>query len=218
MAETSSDRQTNTDKVSGAPDASPASQLRRAPRLRSLALVDAAGVLAGMSIWAAADMWHAQSGLAIAALVAVGDALFVGSLLAGVVHEWGHYAGAHLSGAQTELVRRRGFALVRFSYVFAENTPKQFRSMSFSGNVAHWLLVAGLFFALPLSTPGQIAVVAAAFAFAVSASVFELPVISAVDGGQGPEAALRARATKETFKRGRWISIASGLLLFIGLS
>lgn len=199
------------------PSDQPQTAPRRPPKLNSLLLVDAAAGLAGMSVWAAADLWYTATGLGIAALVAVGDALFVGFLLTAMFHEWGHYAGARLSGAQTTLLRRKGLRLARFTFDFAASTPQQFTSMSLGGNLAHWGLVVALFFALPMTTPGQVALLAAAFGFAVSASVFELPVIGAVRAGDAPQGALQSRAQRSPFRPFGWVTIGSGAVLFAAL-
>ena len=134
-----------------------------------------------------------------------------------MLHEWGHYAGARWSGASTELLRRKGLRLARFTFDFSTSTPAQFTWMSLGGNLAHWGLVVLLFFALPMATPGQVALLAAAFGFAISASVFELPVIGAVRAGQAPQGALQARAERAPFKPLGWVTIGSGAALFAAL-
>lgn len=207
------DQQVDTEST---PTVRPSS--RRKPKLSTLALTDVAGVLAALSVWAAADVWHQATQLPLATLVAIGDGIFVGYLMNALIHEWGHYLGARLSGAATTFLKLDGFSLFRFKFDFTTNTARQFNWMSIGGNIAHWAVVAGLVLALPLNTPGQIAIVAAAFGFAMSATVFELPVIRAVYGGADPELTLKARATDETFTRGRWISIVSGIALFTVLS
>ena len=214
MTEASADHSATAESAATAS----ATSEQRAPRLKSLAHVDTVAVLAGLSVWAAADMWHASTGLLIAAAVAVGSALYVGYLLTALIHEWGHYTGARWSGAQTQLVRRKGFRLFRFSFDFDANTTAQFRAMSYGGNLAHWGVVVLLYLSLPMTSPGQAALVAASFAFALGASVFELSVISAVQRGAQPEAALRERADVQTVQRGRWVTWGSGVLVFLALA
>lgn len=190
---------------------------RRPPKLSMLLLTDLAAVLAALTLWGAADIWYQLSGLPLAGLVLVGDAVFVGYLLNALLHEWGHYAGAVASGAQTTLLKLPGFSLFRFRFDFEQSSAGQFVWMSAGGNIAHWALVLLLFLALPLTTPGQVALLAAAFGFAVSATIFELPVLLRVRRGSDPEATLTARATRETFRRGRLFAAAGGALLFAAL-
>ena len=79
MAETAAETAqtaTRDAAVAQSSDVTDTSTPRRPPKLTSLILVDAAAALAGLSVWAAADMWYTATGLGIAAIVAVGDALF----------------------------------------------------------------------------------------------------------------------------------------------
>ncbi|MGI9324998.1 MAG: hypothetical protein ACR2PZ_07250 [Pseudomonadales bacterium] len=190
---------------------------RRVPKLSSLLLTDLAGALAALTLWGAADLWYQLTALPLAGVVVVGDALFVGYLLNALMHEWGHYLGAVASGAHTTLIKPSGFSLFRFKFRFEQSGPRQFVWMSVGGNLAHWAVVGLLYAALPLTTVGQLALLAAAFGFAVSATIFELPVLLRVRSGSDPEATLTARATRETFRRGRLFAAAGGALLFAAL-
>ena len=57
-------------------------------------------VLAALTIWAASDAWFQVTGLFAAELLSAADAIFVGYIVAAIFHEWGHYLGARISGAQ----------------------------------------------------------------------------------------------------------------------
>jgi hypothetical protein len=70
------------------------------------------------------------------------------------------------------------------------NTPSQFQAMSIGGNVGHFLVVLLFFLALPLETPGRVALVAGSVGSAVFASSIEFPVISKVRAGMPPAEAL----------------------------
>ena len=58
----------------------------------------------------------------------------VGYIVASVFHEWGHYLGARISGAQTTRTLPKNLTnLFRFSFDFGSNSATQFHSMSFGG-------------------------------------------------------------------------------------
>ena len=73
------------------------------PSHTGIVIKDLALVFAALSIWAAADTWYQVTGLWLANVLAIGDAVLVGLLLAGLAHEWGHYLGARFSNAETTL-------------------------------------------------------------------------------------------------------------------
>ena len=63
-----------------------------------LGLVHIALVAGALSLWAAADAWYAATGLGLATLLCLVDGVLVGGFVAGIAHEWGHFAGARLFG------------------------------------------------------------------------------------------------------------------------
>ena len=66
-------------------------------------LRDVAIVAAALSLFAAADGWHDRSGGFLSGTVALIDGLLVGLGVAALIHEWGHFAGARLSGGTAPL-------------------------------------------------------------------------------------------------------------------
>ena len=168
-------------------------------------------VLAALSLWAAADTWYAVTGLGIAAAVSVLNGIFVGAAITGLVHEWGHFAGARLSGGTAPLAPARGF-LPLFNFDFARSEPSHFQAMSVGGNVPTWGVALLLAIALPLDAPGRIALVSSAVAFSVFANVVELPVISRVASGMAPVESL-GKITPAVIRAGAIGGAAAGVLL-----
>ena len=140
-------------------------------------------ILAGaLSLFAAADAWYILTGTALASILSLVDGLLVGLALGALLHEWGHFAGARLTGGTAPLRPLKGF-LPLFDFDYANNTSSHFQGMSIGGNAAHWAVFFVLFFGLPLVTPGQVAIASGAFGFAIFASSIEFPVIRNVSQG-----------------------------------
>jgi len=177
-----------------------------------VALRDVAILLAALSLWAAADAWRLLSGAGMAWLLSVADGLLVGVLVGGLFHEWGHFAGARLSGGTAPLAATK-FPLPLFNFDFARSQPQHFQAMGIAGNLAHWSVVVLLALFLPLGTPGQIALLAGALGFAVFASAVEFPVISRCHNGAAPAESL-AGIRPADLKRNGVVGALAALLLF----
>jgi len=187
------------------------------PGLSGLLIRDVAAVLAGISLWAAADTWHQTSGLAIAQFVAVGDAILVGLLLAALFHEWGHYAGAKLSGASAPRVSRPGITLFRFNFLFAQNNHDQFHWMTYGAHIAHWSILLILVVALPLDSLSRISLVSSIFGFIVFATFIEYNIVKDTWAGADPETRLKRLGWKDFQQAGVAGSVA-GLFAIAALS
>jgi hypothetical protein len=145
-------------------------------------LRDVAIVSALLSLFAAAEAWATVSGLALASLLSSVDGLLVGAATAGLLHEWGHFAGARLAGGHAPLKPIAGFLPV-FDFDYENNDARAFDWMSIGGNLGDISVVLLFFFALPMTSPGHAALVAGAFGFAVFAAAIEFPVIQKARGG-----------------------------------
>ena len=178
-------------------------------------LRDVAIVAAALSLFAAADAWHILTGTVLSGMLSLVDGLLVGLALGALLHEWGHFTGARLSGATAPLRPFSGF-LPLFDFDYVNNSQSQFQSMSIGGNVAHWLVFFVLFFGLPLSSAGQIAIVSGAFGFGVFASSIEFPVIrNAAQGLNGLEAL--AKIPKNFVVRNGSYGVVAALIALIVL-
>ena len=174
---------------------------------------DGAIVLAALSLWAAADAWHATTGLTFAVLLSTLDGIAVGAVLGRMAHEWGHFAGARWSGGIAPTRPIDSFFTI-FTFDMQRSDASAFRAMSVGGNVGHWLVVLVLAAFVPLDTPGRIALLSGAFGFALSASLTELPVIQRAYAGASPVESFRG-LTGVKLKRNRWAGVGAGGLLFL---
>jgi hypothetical protein len=182
-------------------------------RLRKIAVKHAAIVLASLTLWGTSDYWAAQSGLMLAEIVSLVNAIFVGVILAYILHEWGHFAGARISGAVSP-VAKEPVSFFMFSFKDELNTRGQFLSMSIGGPFANWSLFALIFMLLPLDTWSQAMLLATSFAIAVSVSVFEFPVINSVMYGEKPAETISKRQ-RESGTTPRTAGIIAGAVLWL---
>ena len=162
------------------------------PNLAGMLLKDAAIVFAALSLWAAADTWYQVTDLWLAQIVAIGDAVIVGLLLAALFHEWGHYAGAKASGAATRRVYPRSLSFFRFQFLYEENDTRQFHWMTYGGHILHWSILIALLLMVPLDSLGRIALVSAIFGFIAFATFIEYNIVKDTREGMDPETRLRA--------------------------
>ena len=180
-----------------------------------LAQRDGAIVLAALSLFAAADSWHAATGLAFAAVLAVLDGVLVAVVVGTLAHEWGHFAGARLSGGIAPSRPISSFFPI-FDIDLERSSERSFRAMSVGGNVGHWLVVLALAAFLPLDTAGRIALVSGAFGVAVAASTTEIPIIRRSFAGASPVESFKG-LSGELLRRNNWIGAGAGVALFLVL-
>ena len=197
---------TQTNEIELAEDATPVMRLARR---------DGAIALFAITLWAAADMWHATTGLGLAAALAAINGIVVGAILTLGAHEWGHFAGARLGGGIAP-TRKITSLFPIFDFDLQRSPAASFRAMSVGGNLGHWLVVALLVLFLPLDSLGRLALVCAAFARAVSASVTEFPIIRRAYAGASAVESF-AGLTGAKLRRNNWIGAAAGLALFLVL-
>ena len=210
-------RRSAAPKVASSGEAASAAQQKKPVKLGNVAFRDLALVAAALSLWAAADAWYLLTGLEFASSLAIVDGVLVGLALAALGHEWGHYAGARLKDANARLVRTDALSLLRFRYDMEANDSAQFNAMSIGGNVAHWSVVLLLFLALPMDSPGRIALIAGAFGFAIFATVTEAPVIVRSLRGMSPRESL-GPVDRERLVRNGFVGAVAGGLAFAFLS
>lgn len=184
------------------------------PPLGGMLIKDGALVVVALAVWGGADTWAAQSGLWLALATAVGASMVVGWIVAGLLHEWGHYAGAKLAGAVAPRVQPSGLAFFRYNFDLKNNNRRQFTAMSVGGSVAHWSAVVAAFLLLPMSTLAQTVLVSTTFAFAVFATVIEWPIIARTLSGRVHPAEAFGHIDQAFIRRHYVIGGAGGLLFF----
>jgi hypothetical protein len=182
-------------------------------RLKKVATKHGAALLTAFTLWGAADQWATSSGLLLAHIVALLNAIFAGTAIAYLCHEWGHFAGARISGAVSPVMKEpRSFFM--FTFKDEMNTSGQFLSMSMGGPAANWLFAILMLLMLPLATASQALFFATAFAIAVSVSVFEFPVINRILYGENPKEVLQQRID-EAGSTPKMAGIAAGAVIFL---
>ena len=188
------------------------------PRLFSLLTRDAMIVFAALTLWAASDAWFQVTGLWAAELLSAADGIFVGYIVASVFHEWGHYLGARISGAQTTRSLPKNLTnLFRFSFDFGSNSATQFHSMSFGGWVGHWSVLLLIFAILPMDTLGRAALVSSLFGFAIFATFIETGVLRKTFGGIEPAKAL-GELSNQNFRQAGIAGTFSGVVFLAALA
>lgn len=183
-------------------------------RFRQVGKYHGVALLAAVTLFGAADAWAMTTGLLIADVVAVLNAVVAGTVLAIIFHEWGHFIGARVAGAYSPMVRKPTNAFI-FGFNFARNTSRQFLSMSIGGPAGNLLLVALVLVLVPLDSWGRAMLLAVVVARAVSVIMFEGPIIMRAFRGIDPEASLETGLNDGSANRGQVIGIASGALLWL---
>lgn len=186
---------------------------RDSARLKKIGLKHAAAVLATLTLWGAADVWATESGLLIAEIVALLNAVFAGTVIAYLAHEWGHFSGARLSKAVSPVLKQPE-SFFMFNFKDELNSEGQFLTMSMGGPAANWTLAIIVFFMLPLDTWSQALIFATVTSIAVSVSVFEFPIINRVAYGASPKETVDQRK-KESGMTPRYIGIAVGFVVWL---
>lgn len=223
MAQAEADQQQESQQQSTGDDTGAKSQPKgeqssaqngKAPSMGFTILRDAALIFALLTLWGAGDAWSQTSGLVIAEFVALGNAAFIGLILAAIWHEWGHYLGTRFAGGKAKLMAPRGLSLLRFDFDYEENDRRQFHWMTYGGWIAQWGLVVLLLILIPMDSSNRVALVSAAVAFAVFANAIEIPVIMESRRGTDPQEALRLHVDRQAFWRCGIIGGVTGLFVF----
>ncbi len=184
----------------------------REPALGGMLIRDGAIVVGLLALWGGAETWAASTGLGLALVTAVGASLVAGWLIAGLLHEWGHYTGAKFARAAAPRVKLPGLSFFRFNFDLEKNSVGQFAAMGIGGNLAHWGAVAAALILVPMTTLAQTTFVSATVAFAVFASVIEWPIIARTASGRVRPAEAFAHLDQAFFRRHYVIGGVGGLL------
>ena len=183
----------------------------------SLAIVatrDVALLAALLSLFAAAESWASLTDLGFATVLAMVDGLLVGAATAAICHEWGHFAGARLSGGHSPLKPVGQFFPV-FDFDYQNNDARSFHWMSIGGNVGDISVVLLFLFALPMTSLGSNALVAGAVGFAVFAGAIEFPVIRKARSGMTGIEALSTIPRDFVRRYTRWGLVAALVALVV---
>lgn len=185
--------------------------------LRGSATLHAVAAMAALTLWGAADLWASVSGWWLARGVALVDAVIAGTVVAGIVHEWGHYAGARLAGAATKPFKKPIRHFFVFDFPFDRNDRRQFLSMSWGGILAPWLVVLSLPLLIPIDNPSRAMLLAVFVTRAAQASFFEVPVVLRTAAGGDPQQELGERLRAGGLATSRYAGLAVGVLAFLAV-
>ncbi len=145
--------------------------------LRQMAAWHGAAAVAALTLFGAAHTWAAVSGLVLAAGTSIAAAFLAGMVLSPLFHEWGHFAGARLSGAVSPVLEKPYKLFFMFRFDMQGNSTRQVLWMSWGGNIGSWLLPVGVLLLVPLDSFASAMLLATAVGQAFNASLFEVPVI-----------------------------------------
>lgn len=184
-------------------------------RMKKIGTQHFVAVMAAITLWGAADAWAAASGWGLAWIVAMVNAVIAGVVITSTLHEWGHFAGARLSGAHAPVLEKPNNYFFMFNFDFERSDQRQFVWMSWGGILVPWLLVLATLAWVPIDNVSRAMLLAVFVSQAVAVSVFELPVVLRAQGGADPRAEL-GRQLKEGFlKKGRYYGYAVGALVWL---
>lgn len=102
--------------------------------------------------------------------------IFSGWVIGRFLHEWGHYFPAKILGANCPLYKASKFGKI-FEYDMNKNTEIQFAALGWGGTITHWAISIAFYLYFEGSTYAEIGLIAGGFAYAITATVIELPVI-----------------------------------------
>ena len=100
----------------------------------------------------------------------------IGWIIGRFLHEWGHYFPARLLGAKCSLYPVTKFGKI-FEYDMERNTELQFAALGWGGAITHWSIAVLFYVWFPPEQMATIGIVAGSVAYAITATVVELPVL-----------------------------------------
>lgn len=182
--------------------------------LRQIAVLHAGAVMAALTLWGAADAWATVSGWGLATFAALANAVIAGFVISSILHEWGHFAGARLSGSVSPVLEKPVRYVFMFNFSFEKNDTRQFLWMSWGGILVPWALALLTLLWVPIDTASRALLLATFVTRAVQISMFEVPVVMRARNGGEPRAEL-GRQLEGGFLRGRYVGLAVGALVWL---
>jgi hypothetical protein len=183
-------------------------------RMRTVAALHFVMAMGALTLWGAADAWAVASGWGLAQAAAIANAIIAATIITSILHEWGHFAGARLSGSVAPVLEKPVRYFFMFDFKFEHNDPRQFLWMSAGGILTPWLLVLATPLLVPIDSASRAMLLAAFVTRAVQVSVFEVPVFLRTQGGGQPRDEL-GRQIKSGFATSRYTGIAVGALVWL---
>ncbi len=145
--------------------------------LKNVGTIHSVAVVAALALFGAAHTWAATSGWLLAGAVAIAAAYIAGTAVSAIGHEWGHFSGAVISGADYKVAKKPANYFFMFNFNMRTSSARQAIWMSWGGLTGSWLVVALLLLAVPADSWACAVLIGTVVGNAVNASVFELPII-----------------------------------------
>ena len=166
---------------------------KNAANLKKLAAIYGVAAVASLTLFGAAHTWAASSGLSIALVTGIAAAFIAGMVLSSIFHEWGHYAGAALSGSTIKIADQPSDYYFFLGFNPKKNSTRQALWMTWGGLAGSWLLVLGVVTLVPLNSWMSVVLLATVAGRAVNASYFEMPIAWRTQQGHDFKQALSDR-------------------------
>ncbi len=182
--------------------------------LKKVGLLHSVAFVATLTLWGAADTWASVSGWGLAHAVAIANSVLAATIVTGILHEWGHYAGARLAGSATQALEKPVGYFFMFNFPFDQNGARQFLWMSWGGILMPWVLVALCVGLVPMDTASRAILLAVFISRAVQVSFFEIPVAWRTSSGGDPQKELERRLLSGALGTGGYVGTAVGILAF----
>lgn len=179
------------------------------------AALHAGAWLLAFSLFAATDSWTAITGWSLAAFLNVLTGVVAGFITVNLAHEWSHYLGARLTGADYTVVQKP--ALFVFDWNFETNGNGRFYAMSIAGNLGGGMALLALFVAVDPDNAGRAALLAAAAASFTLGAFIEWPVLARCLRSGNPLAEL-SRLSPPVLGAALAGSVAVGVACWFGIT
>jgi len=172
----------------------PASQrTKNIANLRKHATVFGIAAVASLTLFGAAHTWASTSGWSLAVATGIAAAFIAGMVLSSIFHEWGHYAGAALSGSTIKIADQPSDYYFFLGFNPKKNSKRQALWMTWGGLSGSWLLVVGVLALVPMNSWMSAVLLATVVGRAVNASYFEMPIAWRTQQGHDFKQALNDR-------------------------
>ena len=162
-------------------------------------------------LWGAADTWALSSDLALAGFFALIASIAFGIVVAQVLHEWSHFAGAVLSGAAYTVKEKP--AVLFFDFDYERNSTEQFQWMSVAGTLGNFIFILLILMMIPIDSSSRAMLLAVGFGMTAFVAVIEWPVIRLIHSGLAPMDALVRRFGNTDFIQHALIAAVGTTLL-----
>jgi hypothetical protein len=161
--------------------------------LKKHAAVYGIAAVASLILFGAAHTWATSSGWPVALVAGVAAAFIASMVLSSIFHEWGHYAGAALSGSSIKIADQPSGYFFFLGFNPKANSTRQALWMTWGGLSGSWLLVLAVVLLIPMDSWISAVLLATAIGRAVNASIFEMPIAWRTHQGHDFKETLNAR-------------------------